>query len=322
MLFEIRFQKARLREAGFLFKMTVFLLSTSSPGLAYDRTVKFSLPLTTPYNEQVLDKSGAKYLYPQQICLDDSNSRLFIIMATRGGDGDRSQWAGVYNWRDGKFISLFQVGTGLGETCVISANGRSSMLWVKSRGGNLLAFDVSQIPPPMSAPRWVRKSKAPVYYQSAMRNGRWVAELQTENRSAVANLNSDFRTTRSFTLTDPPGDQHDKPKRQAIAISDYGIIGSYGSNFIAGRDPKKTAYGIRVFSHDGTLLSDKVSDPVSVLDELKAQGVAAKRLENEGLLVTKSNQVYTLAITQGANTPEALSGGMVLIEETVPKLRR
>jgi hypothetical protein len=243
-------------------------------------------------------------------------------MATRGGkDPDRSQWASVYDWRDGKFISLFQVGTGLGETCAVSTYGRSSLLWVKSRGGILLAFDVTKTPRPMSVPNSVHKAKSPIYYQSAMRDGRWLAELRTDERSTIAYLNGKFQTTKSFTLADPSEGAEEKPKRQALAMSDYGIVGGYGSNFMTGRDRRKTAYGIRVFSHDGTLLSDKVVDPMVVLGELKDQGVAATRLENEGVLVTKNNQVYTLAITQGANTPGALEGGMVVLKETVPKLK-
>jgi hypothetical protein len=289
----------------------------SAPSLSYaaERKVRYELPLSNPYNDQILALSGAKYLYPQQACLDEAGGHLFVVSASRGG-GDRSQWVAVYGWSTGDFLTVFKAGDGLGETCVVSPgrNGRPS-IWIKSRGNNLLNFDVSSLPQPLSAPTYIEKKKAAVFYQSAMKNGRWFTETKTPGRDILSVLDHKFSEQTSVALTDANTRGSPHIKRQAIAVSDHGIVGSYGSNFILGRAQDPTMYGVKIFTFQGKIAYDGLDSPEKVMSQLNSQGVQTSRLENEGVIVTQSNEIYTIAITQAANTPAAKSGGLTIVRE-------
>ncbi|RYF47761.1 MAG: hypothetical protein EOO38_11525, partial [Cytophagaceae bacterium] len=200
----------------------VSCLAAPSLSCAAERKVRYELPLANPYNDQILAMSGAKYLYPQQACLDEEGGHLFVVSASRGG-GDRSQWIAVYRWSTGEFLTVFKAGDGLGETCVVSP-GRSgrATIWIKSRGNNLLNFDIASLPKPLSAPPYIRKQKAAVFYQSAMKNGRWFAETNSPDRDVLSILDHKFSEQTSVALTDTNRSASPHIKRQAIAVSDHG----------------------------------------------------------------------------------------------------
>lgn len=292
-----------------LFTVTTCAYSSASSA---DVAVKFDSALSNPFNSAILAKSGAKYVYPQQACLDEPTNRLFVINATRGG-GDRSQWASVYDFATGRFLSTFQVGDGLGETCVIERTGAVAALWVKSKGNNLLKFNVTATPSAMSKPGYEGKSKTSVYYQAAKSGDLWLSEQNTPHRDVFQILDWTFKKRGEVSLRDPDLGNEKRPKRQALATWGGRIVASYGSNFMPGRDPTLTKFGVRVFDHSGSMVSDQLSDPSTVMEALKAQGVSATRLENEGVFVTSSGVVYVLAITQAANSPGASVGGLTVL---------
>ena len=298
------------------------LFQNTEASLAAERKVRFEIPLSTPYNSEILASTGAKYLYPQQACVDETNGHLFVVNASRGG-GDRSQWVAVYEWMSGKFLTIFKAGDGLGETCVVSdTNDMRPSVWIKSRGNNLLEFDVSALPLPMSAPPYVRKQRAAVLYQSAMRDGRWFLETKTSGRDVLSIRNLRFDEMESITLADPELDKSAPVKRQGFAVSGRGIVGSYGSNYIRNRDQGPTEYGIKLFRFDGSIAYDGLDDPETVMTQLNSQGVMTTRLENEGVFVTRDNKIYTIAVTQAANSAASKAGGLAIVQELVdPKDR-
>lgn len=292
--------------------MTAFLVSAAH---GESISVRFEAPLSNPFNNDILARSGARYMYPQQSCLDEASNRLFVINATRGG-GDRSQWASVYDWTTGKFLSVFQVGDGLGETCVIERTGPVVGLWIKSKGNNLLKFNVTSTPAAMSKPAYEGKSKTSVYYQAAKSGDLWLSEQNTPDRNVFQILDWTFKKQSEVSLRDPDLGKEKRPKRQALATWNGQIVASYGSNFIPGRDPSVTKFGVRVFDRNGSMVSDQLSDPSAVMSALGSQGVPTTRLENEGVFITSNGEVYVLAVTQAANSPASLIGGLTVLRFT------
>lgn len=293
--------------------VTCAILIFCRPAFSNEPNLRMEIPLTSPLTQQILAKSGAKYLYPQQFCLDEKRDRLFIIEASRGG-GDRSQWAIAYSWSKGSFLTAFQVGTGLGETCSIQESTGESYLWVKVSGDRLAAFDVTRLPHLMDEPSAEMSIQTSLAYQATLAGDEWIIEEKSPTRTKLKILNYASDVQKTLTLQSTSSQPEDAPKRQALAAWGRRIVGAYGSNYMPGRDPVKNAFGIRIYNENGSIEHDLVEDPRSVIENLKAFKINASRLENEGVATDSTGEIFLLAVVQAANTTSARGGGLVFLD--------
>lgn len=290
---------------------------------AYKKSVRFHLALRSPAYDRIMATSKYDYLYPQQICLDEQRHHLFVVFAGRGSQGDKRNWVHIYDWVNGKFITAFAAGTGLGETCVVSQQQNKTFLWVKVGSDRLAAFDITTLPKLLSKPKSVREHSVGINYQSAYlpKSKTWLIEDKTPSRQTFSKRDANFKKIGSVKLATAAAlPAKEPPKRQSLAAGSDFLVGAFGRNYIPGRDPDTHLQGVTIFDPNGKIRLKALVDPRVIMAVLNEKSIPASRIENEGVLVVK-DRIYTLMITQSANSPKAKTGGMLILREFSPGLK-
>jgi hypothetical protein len=299
------------------------------PAQLHRKRILWKLPMRTADYAGVLATYGYSYHYPQAMCVDETAKQLFIVRAPSGGANDW-QWVEVYDIADEDnpvYLRTFSAGNLTSQGIAITYESGVRYVWIKNTSPNLSKYDITTLPANLSRLTAAATISVDLNFSFCIRDGVLTTETYSTplglNRQRYRYARRDLTGTQTGLVDVGPlmagvsGTYQDYiPKQQSIAEGNGIYVFGMGGYHPKGSAVTPYQYnGVRVFNSSGKPLFDTMLDPEKMITLLRANGVDANRVENEGVCVRSDGRILALVCTTPSTAAQNLVEGITILEE-------
>jgi hypothetical protein len=289
------------------------------------------LPLVFPDYFTITSTEAVSYIYPQSFTIDWDNNEIFVLYFPGGAGSDISnkRWIVVYDLSSLSYKGCFHAGNSGGEGIVVKTEGTKRFLYVKTSGTSLGKFDISLLPPNLSSLSPISEYDLGLHWQFSYRTGTWLVEEAAAQvgmlyrRKTFAIFDDSFNRKGTIYIDSSDSGFFNSayddliPKRQGLAIGDGFIVQGHGGYYGKGDAIIPYSYqGVKVLNSRGESVKEQLLSPDAMINILEQNGFPCERIENEGVHVSPSGDIYSLFVYRGSITSSlTATEGLVIFKE-------
>ena len=288
------------------------------------------LPLKFKAYDTIINITGASYLHPQGLALDEE-----YIYVMYDGSGTNKRVLVVYD-KDANFIRCFIIGNHRGENIHVENENDKRFVYAKSDTTKLAKYDITNLTPSDTVEELkpIIEYEIPLYTNFFKIKDGWAIEYRdivsssdnTLKRNTLIYYDEEFKSMTGVFTTSPDSSvlvnqgfknlMWKATKKQGMALLNSSIYQSVGGNYSPTRDDFVDIYhmqGIQQFGTGGEVIGNYTHSPLEYIEMLKKQGKTAEIIEHEGLYAYK-NCLYSLVVYKKSTSSNSEVDGIALIE--------
>ena len=293
----------------------------------HKRHVFLSLPLKCPQWQVFNDQNNNTRQHPQSFTIDWKEREIFIYYSPTSTTFTNDRLIAVYDIDTKKHKKSFLAGNTGGEGIVIRYINNSRYLFVKTRNNYLGRFLLDNLPENLTKLQPETEYNIDVEWQFNHSNDTWYIVTagsdygSTFRKNSILTLDNSFNKTGAIFLDKSSSGlfnsiyENKKSKRQGIAVGNSRIYLGMGGYSKKDATSDYGNYGVRVLNMSGEVIDEGLTRPHLMDKKLQDLGFHVDSIENEGVHVSPTGQVYSLLVHSSLDRDYAEHEGIIIFEE-------
>ena len=293
----------------------------------HKRHVFLSLPLKCPKWQEFNENNNNTRQHPQSFTIDWKAREIFIYYSPTSTTYTNDRLVAVYDIDTSQHKSSFLAGNAGGEGIVIRYINNSRYLFVKTRNNYLGRFLIDNLPTTLVKLDPENEYNIDVEWQFNYWDNTWYVVTagsdygSTFRKNSILTLDNSFNKTGAIFLDKSSSGlfnskyENSKTKRQGIAVGNSKIYLGMGGYSKKDATSDYGNYGVRVLNMAGQIIDEGLTRPNLMDKKLQELGYHVDSIENEGVHVSPTGEVYSLLVHSSLDRDYAENEGIIIFEE-------